>query len=529
MKGKATAFAIVAVLCLGVAPASSTAPVAAAKKKCKVVVKKVHGKKRKVRVCPKGKTLPASVSVTLDRAHAAAAPISPDAGGTVKTGRATLSFPADAVVSTTKVTVTPVTHVGGLSGSVLGAVQLEPEGLQLLKPVTLTIDVSSTSGLKAFSYAGTGRDFHLYPLKLAGGKATLELFHFSGYGVGKGLPSPAVQRLRDRLNSLVELKVLQAETHSGVFEEALGVYLGWLHDVNGLPGDEAGKFARDVARLEASLAKGMKNFVDDYIDDCVNSHDLNVIPKVMSAAGGYAATLASRPGGFADAYDYAKNKALKCTTFELDFETTLTQDFKQVEDTETSHKLSTSTQTAHFGAKSVRLQAVVSGLGGGSGGTAPLEVLGFDYTFNSEQTPKQNGFHIVCSASASASNALPAISFRAAELKITLGDPPAIALEFDPGEVDAIATGQCVIHPPENCGICVDTFTPVKQQLATGGEWPLLHGNESGVHGYPVKNWTHLGGSTWARKTTTSNPVKMGDFTYTDKTTTFVLRHTPQP
>ncbi len=82
MKLKATAFAIGAVFCLGAAPASSQAPAAAANKKCKVVIKIVHG--HKLRVCHTVKPsppLPASVSVTLDRAHAATGSITADTGG----------------------------------------------------------------------------------------------------------------------------------------------------------------------------------------------------------------------------------------------------------------------------------------------------------------------------------------------------------------------------------------------------------------------------------------------------------------
>ena len=201
-----------------------------AKKKCTLVKKKVRGKVRKVRVCKKVKkkakpkpapSLPAKVSVTLDSAHAATASISAGSGGTLSAGSATLTVPAGAVAATTTVTMTPVTRLGGLGGKVLGAVQFQPDGLRFFKPVTLTFPVSSTSGLKGFSYSGDGSDFHLYPVKVEGGKATLELVHFSGYGVGEQLPSPAVDKVRKHLNSVVKPAVEQAKRDSAYFEFAL--------------------------------------------------------------------------------------------------------------------------------------------------------------------------------------------------------------------------------------------------------------------------------------------------------------------
>jgi hypothetical protein len=322
---KALLLALASTIVLGPASAASAleAPSALAKKKCTTVVKIVNGHKRKVRVCHtvKPKALPTSVSVTLDGAHAATASVTADTGATLTAGRVTLTVPAGAVSAPTNITMTPVTRVAGLPGTVLGAVQFEPDGLQLLKPIELTFDVSTASGLGAFTYSGNGTEFHLYPMKVENGRATLELTHFSGYGAGQGLPPPSVARLRTELETFVKPQVLLATTNSGAFKDAVERYVSWKKEMSLLSPRLRAQFAKSVGSFEDALAVGLKNVGDEYHSDCLKEHDLSGVAKLRR--GLTSAVL----GGVLDlddpAVDYVTQQIDKCERFELDFDSTL--------------------------------------------------------------------------------------------------------------------------------------------------------------------------------------------------------------
>ena len=100
----------------------------------------------------------------------------------------TLTMPKDALLSAVEVTMTPVDTIAGLplTKGLVGAVQLEPHGIQLNKPASLTIEPPADAPVAeqtAFLYHQGGHDFHLYPL---GPERTLtmRLMHFSTPGVG---------------------------------------------------------------------------------------------------------------------------------------------------------------------------------------------------------------------------------------------------------------------------------------------------------------------------------------------------------
>jgi hypothetical protein len=105
--------------------------------------------------------------------------------------RFTLVVPQGALLSEIEITMTPVSHVGEFpfSGGLVAAVQLEPEGLLLWEPASLTIEpavpIDVTEQL-SFTWHGQGKRFHLYPLQVDPSSITMKLVHFSGYGVGRG-------------------------------------------------------------------------------------------------------------------------------------------------------------------------------------------------------------------------------------------------------------------------------------------------------------------------------------------------------
>ncbi len=83
----------------------------------------------------------------------------------------TLTIPAGALEAATPISLIPLETIDGLpfSGGLQGAVRIEPDGLQLDLPATLTIVRADAAPLPAgmlnlaFTFDGTGEEFHLYP------------------------------------------------------------------------------------------------------------------------------------------------------------------------------------------------------------------------------------------------------------------------------------------------------------------------------------------------------------------------------
>jgi hypothetical protein len=101
----------------------------------------------------------------------------------------TLEIPTNALAEATEISMTPIATLEGLpnGAQVLGAVQLDPDGLLLFQPATLTIQFPDDlpADVDCFAYRGWGRDMH----RVLGGKTTgrtvrLPVFSFSGHGVG---------------------------------------------------------------------------------------------------------------------------------------------------------------------------------------------------------------------------------------------------------------------------------------------------------------------------------------------------------
>lgn len=172
-----------------------------AKKTCKWVTKKVHGKRKRVRVCtttpapPPLSTTPnpASVTVQVDAGHAASATLG-TTGGTVKATGADgtqyiLTVPKNAVSDGTTITMTPISSLGSLPLQTPAAVRLQPEGLQFDVPATLEIDFAKAVGASrqfAFTSGGDGANWHLYPQSGDTHRAVMRVLHFSEYGAGTG-------------------------------------------------------------------------------------------------------------------------------------------------------------------------------------------------------------------------------------------------------------------------------------------------------------------------------------------------------
>jgi hypothetical protein len=126
-----------------------------------------------------------------------------------------LSIPDKALVADTEISMTPVADVTGLptGGDVTYAVQLAPDGLHLDDFATLTITPAVALPIEQqipFGYEAAGTGMFLALPVVNEPKIQLQILHFSGYGVTKGLLAdlaPVRQRLggdaEARLNSQI--------------------------------------------------------------------------------------------------------------------------------------------------------------------------------------------------------------------------------------------------------------------------------------------------------------------------------------
>lgn len=144
-----------------------------------------------------------AVAPVREEARAVTAEIGPEGGTLGATGaggsRFTLDIPADAVSEPTAITMTPVSRIDRIpfSGGLIAGVELEPQGLRLLVPATLTIQPASPAAAErtlTYAYLGRGEDFILYPRTRGASSLALPVFHFSGYGAGEGSPAEAAQQ-----------------------------------------------------------------------------------------------------------------------------------------------------------------------------------------------------------------------------------------------------------------------------------------------------------------------------------------------
>ena len=105
-----------------------------------------------------------------------------------------LDIPEGALMNDQEISMVPITRIDGmrLSGGLIGGVQLEPEGLELLTPATLTITVPKGYDPKqmvGFGYHGEGDGFHLDLATGDGKTISLSIFSFSGHGAASGTPA----------------------------------------------------------------------------------------------------------------------------------------------------------------------------------------------------------------------------------------------------------------------------------------------------------------------------------------------------
>lgn len=157
---------------------------------------------------------PINISVSLNADQSAEA-IIPVEGGTLSVTGAdgttySLSIPPDALLNETAIRMVPVESIAGMPfGTETHAVQLYPEGLTFNNFVTLTITPSAPIPVDQqimFGYLGDGQDLVLAPPVMDSSEIKIQLLHFSGYGVSKGLLAD-IEPVRQRIGGNAERRL----------------------------------------------------------------------------------------------------------------------------------------------------------------------------------------------------------------------------------------------------------------------------------------------------------------------------------
>lgn len=261
-------------------------------------------------------------TITLDDAHATEAFVGPR-GGSLSLAlaggaRASLAIPRGALLATTKVRLVPVSDAVGLplGGGVLAAVQLEPEGLVLFRPATLTFESLPTTANgrpRGVAWRGRGVDVHHRPFRRAAGRTTFAVTHFSGYAFGgeteadartesnrmrSGAEEEASDAISDTLQGVagrqerdpderptdeeqrrieealrrwwertVREWLISTETRDDLLETAITEYLSFWSSVTYVGLEE--RFAPEKREAEERIARGLANGIRRAYDRCM--------------------------------------------------------------------------------------------------------------------------------------------------------------------------------------------------------------------------------------------------------------------
>jgi len=159
-------------------------------------------------------TDPLVVSASLDSTRQVEATLGPDGGTLSATGADgtiyKLDIPAGALAAETLVRITPVSTLEGMPfGSENYAVQFQPEGLKFYDFAVLTITPAQELPLDQqifFGFQGTGENLVLAPPVVDSAEIKIQIDHFSGYGVTKGLLAD-IEPVRARIGGEAEARL----------------------------------------------------------------------------------------------------------------------------------------------------------------------------------------------------------------------------------------------------------------------------------------------------------------------------------
>lgn len=483
-----------------------------------------------------------SVATQLDVNHATSAEIT-TAGGTVSATAGdgtvfTLTIPPDALLSDETVTLTPVLAINGLplSGGLAGAVDLAPTGLRLFKLATLTIAPPAAVPLSQkilFGWRGSGEEFFLHSPATATPGIALGVMHFNGYGVGRGSaadeaaqqarpPASPEDALDQRLQGIFASKNLTSSASasaSASVRRTLGVdpdpglldrleaelqnyydsvlaadleaartnctkaksvmtrALSWSRQVQLLTSDPT--FLAEVENVYDAIRDALANCYNEAFTRCVDKHDPSQLQPMLS----YTRQLQLLGGD--DKIDPAKIE--RCVRFELDFETV----FEEVEPWR-HHLKATVPLTFSLAENNLT-------------GTAPLVYTEVTYT-GPDVAP--------CSQTTVGTDSTFQVTKTHIDFNNFEGNTPPpveVTMEYDPGHPNFAFTLTCPGAP-----------VGVVQGDRWRGLFGLTHMGDASGSGFLARNWAHVGGSIYARKTYQLSAEDGNETTIMD------LKHTPQ-
>lgn len=290
-----------------------------------VYLPQVNGSVRFVAYTPN----PLTVTLGLDNGRAVTRTIAPSGGlltALAADGTAfTLTLPADALLFTTTITMTPVISMTGLpaSGGLAAAVQLEPAGLRLLYPARLEIAPAAPLA-RSELWPVLVRDdgtAHLLPADAKTAGLALPLHHFSAPGVIRYLgddsylapekysPPDLEAQFEAQIAALTEafvrghytplqfwstarelarsyfMQVIQpllglAETNCEYAQENFGKALAWARQGQLL---DFG-FANEESQIGQSMERAARNCWRELTKECLNAFDTERMTQLLSLA-----------------------------------------------------------------------------------------------------------------------------------------------------------------------------------------------------------------------------------------------------
>ncbi|KAA1415924.1 hypothetical protein F0U44_20030 [Nocardioides humilatus] len=301
---------------------------------------------------------PLDVTPVLDTAHAASALVPADTGGTITaTGLDgsvfVLDVPPDGVLTDEQITLTPVTSLSGKPfAGAMSAVDITPHGLQLGQLATLTItppDAIPLTRQLVFATREAGKDFHAYPPTQETSAISLQLSHFSDYGVGNAtsteraaakLRAPAdaqaqiekligdqaqemkregnfdgdqlVPYLLDYYRRVVKPRLDAAVTDDTLAVLAMASFLGWTRTSQLVAADHG--LSEQATEGFGLVLDVIQNAFDKGFDRCMNRETAYAPALLMLAR------MVTILGGPESVSDQAIDRLQKCARFELDFD-----------------------------------------------------------------------------------------------------------------------------------------------------------------------------------------------------------------
>jgi hypothetical protein len=482
---------------------------------------------------------PLQVTVDLDEG-AGVESVIPMTGGTITTEtsggtRFTLTIPEHALLSDQKVQMTPVVSIDGLplSGGLLAAVDLKPEGLLLFAPATLTIEFQhdiSPEEFLGFSYLNEGEELFLYPTQVTGSTVSIQLMHFTGYGGGNSssqdassmadyppssgedqamqaaasavaksggkIPTDEFQKiLRDWYRSTVEPNLKAAMTNDSDIEQPITEFLRWARKVAlcGL----TDKFELEIENGKIWIGKAIQNAIKQTSQRCSSQGNPLEARRLMRLAV-MSRWLGEWAGPSSAEYtDKAFNELARCGRFELKFDSII--------ESEAGCQVNFISQVRATVQLKVPegIDAFVKFQYKGDGN---LEYVDFSPPSG---CPEQQNM-IMCPAQSTGKTGsrffvVAATLFNLNYHKEADSQPPNIVVIYDPGKPEETMIVQCpdAAEPAEVFKLMEDLGLG-KMRMWPDGYW-ATHKDEildmgGGEETYVAQDWDYNGGNLYARK-----------------------------